>query len=638
MTAKRGAWLSFFAWRITAIALAVLISTAVAWSLYGRAIRNPSNRGGATIMAMGDHVEPEYACTWTWYHDEPGLHRLDVSIIRDFPYGPLPQSSHQSEPVVFGLPTWHCSDSALHHVTAAGWPLPMYRYRHEQDRDRGFLQPMDLVVHGGLGPKRFQSERGIERWVLPARPIILGAVVNTVCFAAGIELVLACLGGFKSLRGRWRATHTRCARCAYDLSHTPPGTLCSECGWDPARPFKPLRRARTVALALLLVAGGATIAYELSQLGRIQSLRELGAHMYRVDPAVVQDVARATDRTPDKALFAAIHEDDVHAARRALRRGANPNRQFRTSRILDADRYRFSMTPLAMAAIYGRADLVGLLLDHGADPNLRLEGIDAPPLPLACGWRPPCPSHDAPRDERLRTIDLLLAAGTDLDRLHGWFGRRRQSARERVETSTNPWYTLFGERDPDVALAILDRLGEPDVEPERLVRRALDTCQPQILERYLDAYVAGLGAERDETLYQMLMAACRAPRYRLTMAESILARGADPDGGDSRQRGWLLYFAVIGFGGEERSDHELVQFLFEHGASIDALPEENRATLLRRVVRRDDLDLVRLLLEHGADPTNPPDLLESAWSDEGRAMLRRALEQWDAKQREQPGD
>ena len=96
----------------------------------------------------------------------------------------------------------------------------------------------------------------------------------------------------------------------------------------------------------------------------------------------------------DLALYRAVAEGDIDAVKIALANGADVNDRFVRQELPDD-------TMLCVASESGHCDLVKLLLERGADPNLSdSEDTDYRPLDLAT-------------DER--AIDILVAYGADVD-------------------------------------------------------------------------------------------------------------------------------------------------------------------------------------------------------------------------------
>ena len=112
------------------------------------------------------------------------------------------------------------------------------------------------------------------------------------------------------------------------------------------------------------------------------------------------------DSSGDSVLQQAAWHGDIDVVGRLLDRGADPNARGRDT------------TPLGAAAHQGNPDMVAFLLAHGADanrtvPGSRHEGYGTP-LSLAL-----LPVHGAPQRNqdvrRLKAVQLLLDAGADVD-------------------------------------------------------------------------------------------------------------------------------------------------------------------------------------------------------------------------------
>jgi hypothetical protein len=82
--------------------------------------------------------------------------------------------------------------------------------------------------------------------------------------------------------------------------------------------------------------------------------------------------AATADAAPDQQLWDATRRGDAAAVRAAIARGANVNAK-----------WRYDQTPLFKAAERGDAEIVRILLEHKADPNLRDTFYGATPLTWA---------------------------------------------------------------------------------------------------------------------------------------------------------------------------------------------------------------------------------------------------------------
>jgi uncharacterized protein len=248
--------------------------------------------------------------------------------------------------------------------------------------------------------------------------------------------------------------------------------------------------------------------------------------------------------------------------------------------------------PLSAAVRRQDAELVRLLLEHGADPNAPEEGAPrGHSLWLAV--------HHGSRD----MATALLERGADPNGM--------------VESSGTPMDQA--RRDPQL-LALLRACGGliPDTpgetfgrlvaerrfdEIERMVRQ-----QPALLNEggWGDGILAGPANAGDhEVLAFLIRLGARVPRVSKwapyyyfkheATAAFLLEHGMDPNHMNWHCLTLLHHMAAEGEIGKAR-------LLVNHGAEIDALDEEYRSTPLGLASRRGQRDLVAFLLEHGADP------------------------------------
>jgi hypothetical protein len=128
------------------------------------------------------------------------------------------------------------SDGALDEefrlVNARGWPLPaVYAVRSGKFAAGNTLR-------GGLAlTSKYQWRYGapsgyIELVTLPYLPVWAGMAADTGVYAG---VWIGVVYGVSALRRRLRRGAGQCAKCGYDLSGTPVGMACPECGFVRAR-------------------------------------------------------------------------------------------------------------------------------------------------------------------------------------------------------------------------------------------------------------------------------------------------------------------------------------------------------------------------------------------------------------------
>ena len=114
----------------------------------------------------------------------------------------------------------------------AGWPRHAFTGRTAVMPDRS--SRIDTMF--AIGPKQFRSRA--RRTILPYGPIWTGHIVNTLCFAAMISLLIM---GWITAKHRMRLRTRRCPFCAYPFGDSP---VCTECGRDVSKWIQPHRPQR----------------------------------------------------------------------------------------------------------------------------------------------------------------------------------------------------------------------------------------------------------------------------------------------------------------------------------------------------------------------------------------------------------
>jgi ankyrin repeat protein len=182
----------------------------------------------------------------------------------------------------------------------------------------------------------------------------------------------------------------------------------------------------------------------------VEMLLELGANVHArsavwnqvvgVNPASVPEYQRSIPHGGYTALMFAARAGALPEARQLVRGGANVN---------DTDAWGVSAT--ALAAFSGFTELVGFLLDQGADPNAGTAGFTA----LHCAIMR--------RDERM--VKALLSRGADPNaRLQTWTPTRRSSEDVNFEPAlvgASPLWLAARSSSPSVLRLLVDSGADP---------------------------------------------------------------------------------------------------------------------------------------------------------------------------------
>jgi len=258
--------------------------------------------------------------------------------------------------------------------------------------------------------------------------------------------------------------------------------------------------------------------------------------------------------------------------------------------------------PLSAAASRNDLEMVTLLLNHGADPNLPEEGA---PRGHAL-WT-------AVYHDRREMARLLVEHGADPNAMVESSGTPMMHARKVPEL-----FQLLLAHGGDEASGDEQRLerliGDGDLaEVERLIRQRPDLIRNE-RAFWSEGILTGPASKPNREMADLLLRlGARVPTVtkwgpyyyfkHYEMAAYLLGRGMDPN-----HMNWHRFTILHHVSAE--GDVAKASLLLDHGAAIDAIDEEYRSTPLGVAARWGRREIVTLLLARGANP----DAAGAPWS------------------------
>jgi ankyrin repeat protein len=271
------------------------------------------------------------------------------------------------------------------------------------------------------------------------------------------------------------------------------------------------------------------------------------------------------NRRGETPLFKAIHTERFDLIAMLLDYGANPNlpgpkhvlwpavHQPKVLEILLLNGAQLSLTPgiVELATSINSLEAINILLRHGADPNAKKDGI----------YTPLC---SAIRDDRGHLVDVLLAAGASPD----------------VAALDYPAFKCVSYHRPYLLPKLLDA-GAKVGSPEGIIEACVEHNDKDCLELLLQ-YGADVNARASSGRTALTTA---IKTNNLVLIDVLLEHGADPA---VRGQEWPINLAV--------ESPEVLSKLLPHIST-----ERINKGALERAVMANQIESVKLLLAKGVD-------------------------------------
>ncbi|KAJ5557218.1 hypothetical protein N7494_001133 [Penicillium frequentans] len=291
------------------------------------------------------------------------------------------------------------------------------------------------------------------------------------------------------------------------------------------------------------------------------------------------------------------------------------------------------LTPLQHSASAIQPEVLKLLLDNGADPNVFTTSKSGTALQIACG-----------SSSNANVVEVLMNAGADIDKCSGYrFSNRDEvsSADSDTDSSSSSdlddWTEGSGlpiSFKPPILIAAEEENWEAVqllLEEGAAINTRLKKCPPEALEEELDA--------TEIAVFTPLQAAVRAEN--ITMTRMLLVNGADINMKVNGNHGHTA-LQIAAMVGSERligillrkgadinspaglycgrtalqaaathSDTRILSLLLVEGADVNASPARfHGRTALQTAIAAGNIEGVRILLHAGAIVNTDPDLTD----------------------------
>ena len=250
-------------------------------------------------------------------------------------------------------------------------------------------------------------------------------------------------------------------------------------------------------------------------------------------------------------------------------------------------------SPLYIAAKRGHIDMVRLLLDHGANPN----------LPEHCA-RDGRALFEASARNDIEMMKLLIKHGANADAYVDSSGNCLSIAQQGGERETEAVELLkkhgaqAGEWEIDSKEQVLAALNDMSFVPNRdmwssILGRIIGLDETSLV----DKYVARFG--NDDIRDLNAANGWRIPKSKRMLAK-LLQHGADINARDWYGRTFLHHASCF-------ENPDVAEFLIEAGIDINAIDHQSGTTALGLAAWSERMPIVDLLLNAGANPQLPTD-------------------------------